>query len=63
MIKPLGNLSMEQQPDAKQELDALIKETEKNREDLRKSGEKVENLQSAIETMNRQSQPKLNNGD
>jgi hypothetical protein len=49
---------MEQQPDAKQELDALIKETEKNREDLKKTGKKVENLQSAIETMNRKGQPK-----
>jgi hypothetical protein len=48
---------MEPRNDAQQELDALIKETEKDREDLRKLGEKVENLQSAVGALKRQNLP------
>lgn len=39
------------EPDAKRSLDALIKATEENREELRKTQHKMENLEAAIEAL------------
>jgi hypothetical protein len=52
-----------EQLDAEQELSALIQETEKHREDLKNSWEKVANLQSAVGELNlrNQSKPKESN--
>jgi hypothetical protein len=49
-----------EQLDPQQELNALIKETEKHREVLKNSEEKVENLQSAVGELNLRNQSKPN---
>ena len=38
-------------PDANRDLDSLIKATEKNRAELKKTQKKVENLETAIQAM------------
>lgn len=49
----------EKSQDTKRELDALIKATEENREKLKKSWEKVKNLDAAVQAV-KKTQPESN---